>query len=115
MGLDVFEHLLLGHAVGMGLGVEGVDHVVGAEAHLALLAVEQGVGEAGHVAAGLPDTGIHQDVGVDLIAVAALLNEALAPGVLHVVLQPGAQRAVVPGVGQTAVDLRTGMNKSSGI
>ncbi len=92
----------------MGLGIKVVDQIVGAEAHLALLAVQQRIGKALHMAAGLPDPGVHQNVGVHLIAVAALLDEALAPGVLHIVLEPGAQRAVVPGVGKAAVDLRAG-------
>ena len=37
--LDVFKHLLLCHAVGMGVGVEIVYKIVGAVTHFALLAV----------------------------------------------------------------------------
>ena len=112
VGLDILKHLLLGHAVGVGVRVEVIDEVVGPEAQLALLAVQQGVGEAGHVAAGLPDPGVHEDVGVHLEAVVPLLDELLAPGVLYVVLQPGAQGAVVPGIGQAAVDLGAGEDKA---
>ncbi len=113
VGLDVVEHLGLGHAVGVGLGIEVVDQVVRAEAHFALLAVQQGIGKALHMAAGLPDPGVHQDVGVHLVAVAALLDEALAPGVLHVVLEARPQRAVVPGVGKAAVDLGAGKDEAA--
>ena len=96
----------------MGLRVKLVDQIVGAEAHLALLAVQQRIGEGAHVAAGLPDAGIHQNVGVHLEGVVPLLDEALAPGVLDVVLQTGAEGAVVPGVGQAAVDLGAGKDKA---
>ena len=113
MILDVLEHLLLGHAVGMGLGIKVVDQIVGPKAHLALLAVQQGIGKALHMAAGLPHTGVHENVGVHLVAVAALLDEALAPGVLHVILETGAQRAVVPGVGKAAVDLGPGKDEAA--
>ena len=113
MGLDEIEHLSLGHAVGVGFGVKGLDQIVGAEAHLALPAVEHRIGEAGNVAAGLPDAGVHQDVGVHLEAVAALLDEALAPGVLDVVLQPRAEGTVVPGVGQAAVNLGAGEDETA--
>ncbi len=113
MGLDIIEHLLLGHAVGVRVGIEVVDQVVGAEAHLALLAVEQGIGEARHMAARLPHARIHEDVGVDLEAVVPLLDELLAPGVLDVVLEPGAERAVVPGVGKAAVDLGAGEDEAA--
>ena len=111
--LDILEHLLLGHAVGMGLGVKVVDQIVRPEAHFALLAVQQGVGEALHMAAGLPDPGVHEDVRVHLVAVAPLLDEALAPGVLHVVLEPRAQRAVVPGVGKATVNLAAGEDEAA--
>ena len=105
MILDVLEHLLLGEPVGVGVGVKVVDQIVRAKAHLALFAVQQRIGKALHMAAGLPDPGIHEDVRVHLVAVAPLLDEAFAPGVLHIVLEPRAQRAVVPGVGKAAVDL----------
>ena len=36
---DILEHLLFCHAVGMGLGIEIVNKIVGPVAHFALLAV----------------------------------------------------------------------------
>lgn len=112
MILDVLEHLLLRHAVGMRLRVEIVDQVVGAVAHLALLAVEQRVGERGHMAARLPNARVHQNVGVHLVAVSALLDEALSPRFLDVVFQPCAERAVIPRIGEAAVNFAARKNKA---
>ena len=111
--LDVLEHLLLRHAVCVRVRVEIVDQVVGAVAHLALLAVEQRVGERGHVAARLPHARVHQDVGVHLVAVLTLLDEALSPRILDVVFQPCAERAVIPRIGETAVDVASRENEAS--
>ena len=113
MSLNELKHLLLGHAVGMGVGVEILDESIGSVAHFAFLAVEQRVGEAGDVSARLPDSRVHENVRVNLVAVSALLNESLAPGVLDVVFHSRAQRTVVPGVRKTAVDVASGKNKAS--
>ena len=109
--LDEILHLLLGEGVdGLGqlhavLAAPVLDELIGAEALLALLAVHQGVGEAGQMAAGHPRLGVHEDGGVLPHVVGVLLHELLPPCLLDVVLQLHAQRAVVPGVGQAAVDL----------
>ena len=82
-------------------------------AHLALLAVEKRVGEADDMAACLPDSRMHENVRVNFVAVSALLNESLAPGVLDVVLHSCAERAVIPGVRKSAVDVAAGENEAS--
>ena len=110
VSLYEIEHLLVSHAVRVGFGIELIDKIIRAEAHLALLAVEQGIGEAGYMTARFPNPGMHEDIGVDFKAVMTLLNEALAPGLLDVVLEPCAKRAVIPCVGETAVDFRPSEN-----
>jgi hypothetical protein len=70
--------------------------LVGAEASLALPAVDHGVGEVIDVAAGLPHRGVHQDRGVQAHHVGALLDEVAPPHVLDVVPELDAERAVIP-------------------
>ena len=121
MLVDELLHLGLAHGVHAVAQVELVllapvfDHFIGAEALLALLAVHQGVGEAAHVAGGHPNLRIHQDSGVQTHVIGVLLDELLPPGLLHVVLQLHAQGAVVPGVGQTAVDLAAGEDEAAAL
>ena len=98
----------------MGFRIKIVDQVIGAVTHLALLAVEERVGEGSDVAAGFPYTRVHEDVGIHFVAVLSLLDEALSPGVLHIVLQSGAEGAVVPGIGEAAVNITAGENETSG-
>ena len=83
----------------------GVSELVGAEARLAGLAVDQRVGEAGDVAGGLPDAGVHQDGGVEALDVVALAHHRIPPALLDVVLQLDAERAVVPDGAGASVDL----------
>ena len=119
--LDKGGHLGLGESVdGFFKGdalllAEALDELVGAEALLALLAVHQGVGEAAQMAGGHPGLGIHQDGGVEADVVGVLLDEFLPPGALDVVLELHAQGAVVPGVGQAAVDLGAGENEAAAL
>ena len=109
--LDEVLHLLLGEGVdGLGqlhaVGLAPVlDELIGAEALLALLAVHQGIGEAGQMSAGHPRLGVHEDGCVLSHVVGVLLHELFPPGLLDVVLQLHAQGAVVPCVGQASVDL----------
>ena len=103
----------MAHAVGVRVFIKLLDKIIGTEAHLALLAIEKRVGEASDMAACLPNPGVHEDIGVDLEAVVALLNEALAPGLLNVVLEPCAKGTVVPSVCKTAVNFRPSKNVAS--
>ena len=65
------------------------------------------------MAAGHPGLGIHQNGGILPHVVGVLLDELFPPGLLHIVLQLHAQRTVVPGVGQTAVDLGAGKDEAA--
>ena len=62
------------------------------------------------MAGGDPGGGVHQDGGVQTHVIVGLLDKLLQPGLLDVVLELHAQRAVVPGVGQAAVNLGAGVD-----
>src|SRR5215468_10502187 len=79
--------------------------MVGPEPLVAGLALGERVHELGHVAAGLPDLPGQDDAGVEPDDVVALLDHRLPPLPLDVVLHLHAERAVVPGRTQPAVDL----------
>ena len=89
-----------------------LDDLVRPEALLALLAVHQRVGEAPHVAAGHPNLGVHEDGGVQAHVIGVLLDKLFPPRPFDVVLQLRAQGTVVPGVGQSAVDLAAGEDEA---
>jgi len=97
-------------AIGM---VVVFDQLVGAVTALALLAVDQGIGKAADVAGSDPGLGVHQDGAVDPDIMGIFLDKFLPPGRLDVVFQQDTQRAVVPGIGQTAIDLRTWEDKAT--
>ena len=80
--------------------------VVGAEALVAVLAVDERVGEGRDVAARLPDLRRHEDRGVETDDVAPELHHRTPPRVLDVALEQHTERAVVPGGPEPAVDLR---------
>ena len=103
-------HLVKVHGVGVDLRVSVADELVGPVPGLAGLAVQQGVGKARHVAGGDPSLGVHDDGGVQAHVVGGLLDELLPPGLLHVVFELHAQGAVVPGVGQAAVNFTAGID-----
>ena len=79
--------------------------LVGAEALLAVAAVDERVGERGDVTARLPDLRRHEDRGVEADDVVAQLHHRAPPGVLDVALEQHAERPVVPGGAESAVDL----------
>ena len=115
---DEGDHLVVGHGlnvhVGHGvLGQPALDELVGAVAHLAGLAVDERVIERRHVAGSHPDLRVHEDSGVEPDVVGVFLHELLPPRALDVVFQLHAERAVVPGVGEAAVDLGTGVHKAA--
>src|SRR5690606_28758785 len=94
---------------GLGLatlaGLEVLDEVVGAEALVAVEALDQRVGEGGDVAGGLPDALGEDDRRVQAHHVSATAHEGLPPLPADVLLQLGAEGAVVPCGTRTAVDL----------
>ncbi len=94
-------------ALGVGLARGPLDPgVVGPEAVLAVPAVDQGIGEAGHVARGLPDLGMHEDGGVEPLDVVPGVDHGPPPAVLHVLLELHPERTVVPDRAEAPVDLR---------
>ena len=108
---DVVHHLLVAPAGGIFPGLF-FNELVGPVAGLALFAVDQRVGETSHMAGSHPNLGVHQQSGVQAHIVPGLLDKFLPPGFFHVVFEFHTQRAVVPGVGQTAVDLAAGIDKA---
>ena len=117
--LNKVLHLALGEGVDGLTQLEAVlrapvlDELIRAEALVALAAVHQRIGEAAQMAARHPGLGIHQDRRVEADVVGILLHELLPPGVLDVLLELGAEGAVVPGVGKAAVDLAAGEDKAA--
>ena len=85
-----------------------LDEVVRAVTGLAGLAVHERIGEAADVPGRLPDGGVHQDGAVHADVVGAFGDELLPPSRLDVVFERHAERTVVPGVGEPAVDLAAG-------
>ena len=112
--LDEVHHLLVVPAVGRFAG-EVLDELVRPVAGLAVLAVHQGIGKAAHVAGGHPHLGIHQNGGVHPHVVRGFLDEFLPPSLFHVVFELHPQGAVVPRVGEAAVDLAAGEDKAPGL
>ena len=79
--------------------------VVGAEAVLAMPAVDQRIGEARHVTRRLPHPRMHQDGRVEPFDVVPRVDHGPPPAVLDVLLELDPERPVVPDRAQTAVDL----------
>ena len=100
-----FQLGILPAVAGLGALGEVLNELVGAETGLTGLAVHQRIVEAADVAGSYPNLTVHQDRAVQTGVVGAFLHELLPPGLLDVVLELNAQRTVVPGVGQAAVDL----------
>ena len=119
--VDEAHHLVAGPSVDASVQSHLVlcrvvfDQLVGTESLAAGFAVHERIGKAGKVSAGHPCLGVHQDRAVNAYVLRALLYKFLPPGLLDVVLEFDAQIAVVPCVGQSAVNLGTGVDESSGI
>jgi len=94
-------------------GAEIFNELVGAEAFFAFAAVHQRVGEAAEVARSDPSLRIHQDRGVEADVVRIFLNEFFPPGAFDIVFQFGAERTVVPSVGEATVDFAAAEDKAS--
>ena len=82
------------------------EQLIRPETLLAHFAVDQRIGEAGDVTRRLPDLGMHDDGRLDADDVVAAANHVVPPAVADVLLQLGAERAVVEETVQPAVDLR---------
>ena len=92
-----------------------VAEVVGAEALLAVPAVDERVGEAGEVAAGLPHARVLEDRRVQGDDVVALLEHRAPPLVLDVGLEQDAVVAVVVRRPDAAVDLAGGEDEAAAL
>ena len=117
--LDEAFELLVRPAVRLDLLTVGLrpvlDQLIRAEARLAGLAIHQRVVEVADVAARHPNLTVHQNRAVDADVVLVLLHELLPPRALDVVLELNAQRAVIPRVGQTAVDFGAGEHEAAAL
>ena len=121
MLLDKVFHLLLAPGVHAALQLDPMlcsiifDHLVGAETLMAFPAIHQRIGKSAQMSGGYPCLGIHQDRAVYADVVRILHDEFLPPGFLYIVFQFHSQRAVIPGIGKTAVNFRTRIYKASGL
>ncbi|MCG3161537.1 MAG: hypothetical protein JMDDDDMK_02721 [Acidobacteria bacterium] len=90
-----------------------VFQVVGAAASFAFAAINQRVAESRFVARITPDQTIHQNRGVQTFHVVAFVNDRTPPRAHDVVFQFNAQRAVIPGRGDAAVNFRVSEDKAA--
>ena len=89
-----------------------LNQFVCAESLFTLLTVHQRVRESSQMSAGNPCLGIHQNSTVNAYVVGALHDELLPPGFLYIIFQFHTQVAIIPGIGQAAVNLRTWIHKA---
>ena len=94
----------LGEVLGAAIGADTLD-LVGPPALVAVLAVDQGVGEGGEVARGSPDGRRPEDGRIEADHVVTLLDHGAPPGVLDVAQHVDTERAVVVGGAEPAVEL----------
>ena len=106
MFADVCRHLLIAPAARIDLSLRRrLNELIGAMARLALLAVHQRIAEPTDMTAGHPDLRVHQDRALDPDIMRILLNKTLPPCLLDIFLEFHAQRAEIPRIGQSSVDL----------
>ena len=107
-------HFLKAHGIHIDTlaGLGGLNELVRPLTGAAALAVHQGVREVAHVAGGDPGLGVHQNGGIQAHVVGGLLNKLLHPSLFDVVFEFHTQGAVVPGVGQAAVNLRAAVDEA---
>ena len=87
--------------------------LVRAVALLRNFAVHERIAEAGDVAGGLPDLGVHDDRSLDAHDIVAALHHVGPPAIADVLLQLSAQRTVIEETVETAVDLGRLENKAA--
>ena len=117
--IDVLLHLFLAPSIDRTLRSDAVlchvilNQLISAETLLTSLTIHQRIRESTEMTGSYPGLGIHQNCTVNAYVVRALLNEFLPPSTLYVVLQLNAKIAVIPGICQSAVDLRSRIYKST--
>ena len=80
---------------------------------MAFFTIHQRIRKTGKMTGGNPSLRIHQNRTIDSHIILGLLHKLLPPGLLDIVLQFHAQIPIVPGIRQPAINLRTGIYKSS--
>jgi hypothetical protein len=91
-----------GHPAG---GALNAIQVFGAEAAVAVAALDERIREALNVAAGLPHTRVHEDSGIHALDVGPAVHHLLPPGGADVVLELHPERAVIVHGSHAPVDL----------
>ena len=109
--LDEFHHLFISPAVSSLAGCI-LNALVGPEPLLTVLTVHQRVRKTANIDRCHPSLGVHEDRRVQAYIIGTFLNEFLPPCTLYIVLELHAQRAVIPGICQSAVDLGARVYKS---
>ena len=109
---DEVHHLFVAPTV-CGFAGEVFDQFVCTMTGLAVFAVHQWVREAANMAGSNPNFWIHQNCAVQTNVVWILLYKAFPPSAFYVVFELYTQRTVIPCIRKTAVDFRTGKNKTS--
>ena len=107
---NICRHLVEAHAFGVSARV--LDELVRAVTGMTVPAVHQRVGKAAHMAGGDPGLRVHQNGGIQANIVFGFLHELLPPGLFDIVFKLDAKRAVIPAVGQAAVDLAARIYKA---
>ena len=97
------------------LSREIFDQFVGTETLVAAAAVHQRIGKASKMSAGDPCLRVHKDGAVHAYVIGILLHEFLPPSAFYIILELHAQIAVIPCICKPAVNLGTGINKTSGL
>ena len=77
------------------------------------LTIHKRVVKTAHMARCHPGFRIHENGAIQPYIIAAFGDKFAPPGLLDIIFKFHTQRAIIPGVGKTAVDFRTGENKPS--
>ena len=114
---DIFFHLFVGPAGDGKIEFFTADiifyEIVGAVSCLTAFAVHERVGKTAYVTGSYPNVGIHENRAVETRVEGVFLNEFFPPSALDIVFEFYAERTVVPGVGETAVDFAARKDETS--
>ena len=114
---NIVGHLFKGPAVGVIFKAvcesKVFNELICTVTGLAVFAVHQRVGETAHVARGNPNARVDDDRTVETYVVTAFLHKALPPSLFDVVEKFYAKGAVVPGVGEAAVNFGAGEHEAA--